>query len=177
MKRHLVIWATLGILALATLIVFSEDIEKRAIRYRNNSSLSFDGTVTFKDEDGNWTFTPDQLHKAIVGGNALSGPLSFATSGPITLTFDLSKGNYQFITTNNAVPISGFTGYTAGQVNWAVLSFSNSAATSQTFSWPASCLLYGTNSGTSISVPSAHVLKATISIDPHGTNLCATVSN
>lgn len=102
--------------------------------------------------------------------NAIGG----ANSSPI----DFSIGNYVYLTTNNNFSVSGFKNYTNGWVNWQTVSYSNSDSSAHTFGWTAGLVQFGTNTGTSVSVPAGKVWKGTFSVDPHGTNLYgATQSN
>lgn len=98
-----------------------------------------------------------------------------------SFNLDYSLGNYQYITSGSGVTVNGFVNILPNVVNWTVLSWSNSAATAQTFTWPTPARLGSTNGITTvgatrnISVPASALVKATFSNDPHGTNACVLV--
>lgn len=132
------------------------------------------GYFLIPDAATNYTIQGFGTNGSVLARMLISSTNAFTGSG---LNLDFNLGNYQYVTTNNDVPISGFIGMMSTGMVWTVLSYSNSDTVAHNFTWPTACRLYGTNTGTSISVGAAKVLKGTFSAGPHGTNLCAAVSN
>lgn len=119
-----------------------------------------------------------------VGGTlTLTQPMSSPTNlqnsaGSLILDFNL--GNYQFMGGGQSLTITGFQNNNSSAVSWTVFSWSNTTTGPLTFGWPGQARLYGTNGITlgnpsTISVPAGKVVKATFSIETHGTNACVIV--